>query len=485
LSEEKREEKAISRRKYLGAVGGLAAAAAVGWGLAGYLASRPPAPAAVRTVTETKTVTATPAVTTPITTPKPPEKKFKGIELRCALIGGGAYEALYELIPKFEEATGAKVDATLRLSHFELNKKLTLEFSARSPTYDVVSNHTSFFAAWKDHFEPLEDYMKEEDRRDFIERQLEASTIDDHLLIIPRHTDSRLVYYRTDLFNDPKEQEAFRKKYGYELNPPENWKQWRDIAEFFTRPPDLYGFVFTGKEEALTGTIYEATVAAGGNFFDEDWKPIFNEPPGVNALSHYVDLYRSGFTPEGVPTYLWDEVSSVFREGLIAFHFDWPGWYTLVKESKVGNKFDLALYPFGPAGIRAVWSGSHAFGINKYSKNKEAAWALIDFLTSAEAQYYESTKTGALPCRKSAWERIIADAEKSPDPRDAKRLKLLKEITEKYYLPVPKTGEWLKISDAFWPEAQRALLGEKTPKEALDDAAKKVYETMKEAGYYK
>jgi multiple sugar transport system substrate-binding protein len=189
--------------------------------------------------------------------------------------------------------------------------------------------------------------------------------------------------------------------------------------------------------------------------------------------------------PEGVPTYLWDEVSSVFREGLIAFHFDWPGWYTLVKESKVGNKFDLALYPFGPAGIRAVWSGSHAFGINKYSKNKEAAWALIDFLTSAEAQYYESTKTGALPCRKSAWERIIADAEKSPDPRDAKRLKLLKEITEKYYLPVPKTGEWLKISDAFWPEAQRALLGEKTPKEALDDAAKKVYETMKEAGYYK
>jgi ribose transport system substrate-binding protein len=74
LSEEKREEKAISRRKYLGAVGGLAAAAAVGWGLAGYLASRPPAPAAVRTVTETKTVTATPAVTTPITTPA---KKYK------------------------------------------------------------------------------------------------------------------------------------------------------------------------------------------------------------------------------------------------------------------------------------------------------------------------------------------------------------------------------------------------------------------------
>jgi hypothetical protein len=59
LSEEKKEE-AISRRKYLGAVGGLAVAAAVGWGLAGYLASKPAAPAVEKTVTITKTETATP-----------------------------------------------------------------------------------------------------------------------------------------------------------------------------------------------------------------------------------------------------------------------------------------------------------------------------------------------------------------------------------------------------------------------------------------
>jgi ABC-type sugar transport system substrate-binding protein len=71
MGEEKKEEKAISRRKYLGAVGGLAAAAAVGWGLAGYLASKPTAPAAVKTVTETKTITAMP---TPAVTPTPVRK---------------------------------------------------------------------------------------------------------------------------------------------------------------------------------------------------------------------------------------------------------------------------------------------------------------------------------------------------------------------------------------------------------------------------
>lgn len=59
------------------------------------------------------------------------------------------------------------------------------------------------------------------------------------------------------------------------------------------------------------------------------------------------------------------------------------------------------------------------------------------------------------------------------------------EVMDKYYLPVPKTGQWSRISDAFWPEAQKAILGMKSPKEALDTIAEKVREIMREAGYYK
>jgi len=99
LSEEKREEKAISRRKYLGAIGGVGAAAAVGWGLAGYLASRPPAPAAVRTVTETKTETKTVMGTVTAATEKP----GKGLRFRC--INHGMARAFFIAIKKgWEEA---------------------------------------------------------------------------------------------------------------------------------------------------------------------------------------------------------------------------------------------------------------------------------------------------------------------------------------------------------------------------------------------
>ena len=42
--------------------------------------------------------------------------------------------------------------------------------------------------------------------------------------------------YRKDWFEDPKEKEAFKAKYGYDLDVPKTYKELRDIAEFFYRP---------------------------------------------------------------------------------------------------------------------------------------------------------------------------------------------------------------------------------------------------------
>jgi ABC-type glycerol-3-phosphate transport system substrate-binding protein len=61
--------------------------------------------------------------------------------------------------------------------------------------------------------------------------------------------------YRKDLFGDPAEKEAFKAKYGYDLAPPETWKQYYDIAEFFTRP-----------DKNLWGTA-EAFVRGGQQFW--------------------------------------------------------------------------------------------------------------------------------------------------------------------------------------------------------------------------
>jgi multiple sugar transport system substrate-binding protein len=40
-------------------------------------------------------------------------------------------------------------------------------------------------------------------------------------------------FYRSDLFDDPKNQAAFQAQYARKLGPPETWRQFAEIAEFF------------------------------------------------------------------------------------------------------------------------------------------------------------------------------------------------------------------------------------------------------------
>jgi spermidine/putrescine-binding protein len=131
LSEEKKEEKAISRRKYLGAVGGLAAAAAVGWGLAGYLASKPKAPTIEKTVTLTKTITATPGVTTPAVTPAAP------IHLRQIVYWGVQAE------PPFQDVIRREANVIVDYEPYAIGTYVSILLT-KGREYDIIHNWTAF-----------------------------------------------------------------------------------------------------------------------------------------------------------------------------------------------------------------------------------------------------------------------------------------------------------------------------------------------------
>ena len=48
--------------------------------------------------------------------------------------------------------------------------------------------------------------------------------------------------------------------------------------------------------------------------------------------------------------------------------------------------------------------------------------------------------------------------------------------------PVPQTPYWIEISNAVYPELQAAILGDKTSKQALDDAAAKATQILEDGG---
>lgn len=411
--------------------------------------------------------------------------EFDGYTLRVKLIGGAQYEPLYSRIAEWEAMTGAEVDVLSRKNHFELDREIKQDIAAGTLDWCVGSNHTSFAPQYGSIYIDLNGVISEDVLAEFQELALKNSTIDGRLLQLPRHSDISNLYYIKSLYEDEDKKAAFKAEYGYDLVPPETWDQVKDQAIFFANAPTFYGTQFVGKDEAITGRFYELLVANGGALFDDDWNPIFNSEAGVEAVNFFKDLYDAKAVPAGALNYLWDDTGLGFASGTVAMDLDWAGWASFFNDpenSKVAGDVGLIRAPKGSAGIRTGWSGSHTFSITETCDNKDAAASFITFLTNHDSQMIEAT-AGLLPTRTKVWDD--AKAKFAADGND-----FLVQVFETYAVSMsedaftpPLITPWIEVSNEIWPQLQAAILGEKTPQEALDEAAEAARIVMEDAGY--
>lgn len=411
--------------------------------------------------------------------------EFDGYTLRVKLIGGAQYEPLYAEIPKWEEMTGAKVEVLSRKNHFELDREIKQDIAAGTLDWCVGSNHTSFAPQYGNIYVDLNGLIPADVLGKFDALAIKNSTVDGKLVQLPRHSDVSNLFYKKSLYADQANKDAFKAKYGYDLTPPETFDQFKDQAMFFANAPTFYGTQYVGKDEAITGRFYEMLVANGGALFDENWNPTFNSEAGVKTVNWFKELYDAKAVPAGVLNYLWDDTGLGFASGTVALNLDWAGWASFFNDpanSKVAGDVGLVRAPKGEGGKRSGWSGSHTFSITETCDNKDAAASFITFLTDHDRQMIEARK-GLLPTRTQVWED--AKAEFAAAGND-----FLVEVFETYaqsmaedaFTP-PLIAPWIEVSNEIWPQLQAAILGEKSPQEALDEAADAAREIMEDAGY--
>jgi len=411
--------------------------------------------------------------------------KFPDVTIDAKLIGGQQYEGLYGRIMAWEKATGAKVNIISKKSHFEIDKEIKSDMAAGTTSWCVGSNHTSFAPQYEGLYIDLKSSLSEDQIKPFVAGIVDASTVDGQLLMLPRaQFDVSVLYYLKSNYTDQAKATKFKEKFGYDLAVPKTWKEMKDQAIFFADPPNFYGTQYAGKDEAIVGRFYEMVVAEGGNYLDDSKKPIFNSEAGQRALQWFVDLYEAKAVPPGTTSYVWDDLGQGFASGTIALNLDWPGWagfFNDPKSSKAAGNVGVAVQPKGSV-THTGWSGTHGFSVTQKCANKDAAVSLVRFLTSEESQLAESAG-GSLPTRASVWEANLKAAKEGSDAFRAEALAAFAEGA-KFAFAVPKIPEWGETTNIVFPELQAAIVGDKSVKQALDDAAKAVDELMRESGYY-
>jgi len=410
---------------------------------------------------------------------------FPDVTIEAKLIGGQQYEGLYGRIADWEALTGAKVNILSKKSHFEIDREIKSDMAAGTTGWCVGSNHISFAPQYEGLYADLNALVPSEVVAEFVPGNIDASTVGGELLMLPRaQFDVSVLYYLKSNYTDADIAAAFKAEYGYDLAVPETWEQVKDQAIFFADPPNFYGTQFAGKDEGVVGRFYEMLVAEGGQYLNDDFTPAFNSEEGVRALQWFVDLYQAKAVPAGTTSYVWDDLGQGFASGTVALNLDWPGWAGFFNDpeaSKASGNVGVAIQPMGSV-ARTGWAGLHGFSVTNDCVNKEAATSLVMFLTSEESQLAESSG-GSLPSRTAVWEANLKAAQNGDDAYRAEALAAFAEGA-KHAFAVPAIPEWVESTNIVFPELQAAIVGDKTAKEALDDAAAAVDEMMQDAGYY-
>lgn len=220
-----------------------------------------------------------------------------------------------------------------------------------------------------------------------------------------------------------------------------DWLYWPLFAangiELLT--PDLKKAAFNTPEAvALVDTLAKAT--ASGAINKISWTGRWVEPNGAFASGNV------GMLQAHAPAFLWFKSKG-----------DW------VSEETVGATH-----------LPGGWStpNSHAMLISKSTKYPDAAWDFLKIATSGAGAKALGTGTNNLTGDKIVNQELFSYFEKEI-PVVVPVLKTQLEHLDKLCgnWPAAKDAE---IKDAFYPELQSALLGQKSAKEALADAEKKV-----------
>lgn len=381
------------------------------------------------------------------------------------LVEAGGHAELQPVADAFTKESGIKVKF-VELPYDGLYDRLSSEFSSGKPTFDVGALDAIWLKGFAPGVKPLDDLFTDSVKSDLFPSLVQEAQVDGHFVGMPVWTNAEILYYRTDLFDDPANKAAFKKQYGYDLVPPTTWQQFDDAAKFFTRD-GMYGTDVKGAVETeFLATLMQA--GAKDMVLNPDGKADIDTPEALKALDFYTDLStKLKVSPPGAAQIDWAAAQNLYNQGKTAMTRFWAHAYTQIPDDSVAKgKTGVAVLPAGPAGSAAV-PGAWYLSIPNGTGKSDQAEKFIKFAYDHNDLSINSSL--GLAARKSA----LAKYENQPGHENLKAL--IAALDAPATTARPANEKWQQIVDTVLvPMLQKAVAPGADNKALLAEAQKKI-----------
>jgi len=414
-------------------------------------------------------------------------KQVEGESISVAVIPASYFDNLLSLLPQFEALTGVKVRAE-KVPPGQIRQKAMLDLSSKTTTYATHAADPMYYPLYVANkwVEPLDKYLNDAtltdaawyNYNDILKAWRDADSVDGKPYGIPYDGEVTVQVYRKDLY-DAKG-----------LHPANTYDQLLSNAKALHDPANrVYGLAMRGFSGAGQNMyIYPSIFRGFGGEWFKGKDIVVNSPEAVRALEWYVNALTA-YAPPAVRNWNWPDIADAFSQGTVATYLDAHSSAAVLmnpEKSKVIGKVGFARWPRGPNGKRvtSIWNWGFPINAALSEKQKKATWLFIQWATAAETQARTSWKFAG-PAKRSGVNRLSAwkSAEFSQAVGGAgtnfiaAALESLEQDTDVEWRP--RVPQWPAVGETMATAIQSALVGQKKPKEALDEAQARIQQILK------
>jgi ABC-type glycerol-3-phosphate transport system substrate-binding protein len=255
---------------------------------------------------------------------------------------------------------------------------------------------------------------------------------------------------------------------------PATWDDLRTYAQKLTKKDAAgrvtqwgYG-IMDNTDNFMLNFVPVPMVNYGGDLITADNKKwIGNSPGHVQGLQLQVDIMMSDKTAPPFGTFVGTALNKAFLDGKVATYLSYDSFLVPLMKDYPNFEMGVSTPPKGPVNNETV-GGVGLWFIAAMSKNKTEAWKLTEFLAEPSVLSPYCKLSSLLPARTDI------------DPFAGDKLMQSFSKAQGQYTRLPA------LPFDFWqmamPEAEGALNGQKSAREALDTAAKKINDKIAAGG---
>jgi sorbitol/mannitol transport system substrate-binding protein len=413
-------------------------------------------------------------------------------KLTIATVNNGDMIRMQKLTDDFTAKNPGVTVEWVTMEENVLRQKVTTDIATKGGQYDIMTIGTYEVPIWAKQkwLVPLDHLGADYDVDDLLPAIRGGLSAEGKLYAAPFYGESSMVMYRKDLME----------KAGLTMPDAPTWDFIADAARKMTdKKGEIYGICLRGKAGWGENMAFLSATANsfGARWFDEKWKPQFDQPEWKQTLDFYINLMKDA-GPPGASSNGFNENLALFQTGKCGMWIDATVAASFVsnpKESKVADKVGYALAPDKGLGKRGNWLWAWSLAIPAGSKKQADAEKFISWATGKGYAELVASKEGWANVPPGTRKSLYANAkyqEAAPFAKMTLDSINAADPTKPTVKPVPYTGvqfvaipEFQGIGTAVGQQFSAALAGTTTADAALKNAQALTEREMTKGGYIK